>query len=444
MFNNLTKNFSNAFAQLLGRDKIRDADFDTSMRDIRIALLEADVALPVVKELVDKIRARAIGEKIIDGVKAGEQIVKIFSDEITAILGGENKPVAKSGIIMMAGLNGTGKTTSAAKLAALLKKDGAKVLLASADTYRPQAREQLAILAEKAGIDSLPIIENETPEAIAKRALKAASNYDVMIFDTAGRLHIDDEMMTEIKSLKKILAPTEILLTIDAFAGQDALTLATQFNEALSLTGAIITRMDGDARGGVALSLFGATNIPVKFVGTGEKIDDLEAFHPDRTASRILGMGDIVSLVETAQEKIDDAEAERIAEQMFEGAFTFDTMLDHIRQIKKLGSASGIIKFLPGIGGLADRLQQAGMNDDSVKKQEAMILSMTKSERRNPDIILMGRKKRIAAGAGVSVNDVEKLIKQFEKSKKMMSGLKSMGGVKGIMEMMKNMQGGQP
>ncbi|MDR1008778.1 MAG: signal recognition particle protein [Rickettsiales bacterium] len=439
MFDSLTKKLSSTFARLAGRDKIREGDITEAMRDVKIALLEADVALPAIRDLVARIEAKALGEKIISGVDASAQLVKIAQDELAAMLGGADAPMAESGVILMAGLNGSGKTTSAAKLALHLKKKGRRVMLASTDIYRPQAREQLGILGARIGVDVLPITSGEEPLAIVRRALLAAKNYDALILDTAGRMGVDEALMRELAAIKKLAAPVETLLAIDAMAGQDGLAVARQFSDGVGLSGAIITRIDGDARGGVALSLASIVGVPIKFLGVGERPEDLESFHPERIAGRILGMGDIVSLVEAAQEKIDEKEAARLAEKMFDGAFTFDDMLAQIRQMKKLGSPSGLLKLLPGIGGMAEKLAAAGMNDEAVRAQEAMILSMTPRERRAPDIILLGRKKRIAAGAGVSLSEVEKLLKNYYKSKAAMEKMKSMGGLSGFMEAMKNM-----
>ncbi|MBR1544862.1 MAG: signal recognition particle protein, partial [Alphaproteobacteria bacterium] len=339
------------------------------------------------------------------------------------------------------GFNGSGKTTTTAKLGKFIsEKYGKKVLMLSTDVYRPQAREQLAVWGERIGVDTLPIVENETPLDIIKRAKKIFSDYDVVLVDTAGRVSIDENMMVEISKIKKEISPSDIFLCVDALVGQDGINIARAFNDVLSLTGIIMTRVDGDARGGVALSMKASIGVPVKFLGSGEKVDDFELFFPDRIASRILGMGDIVSLVEKAQEKIDEAEASRLAERMMSGQFTFEDMLAQFKQMKKLGSIAGIMKFLPGIGGLTEKLQSVGMNDGMMKRQEAIILSMTPKERRNPDIILMGRKKRIARGAGVSVSDVEKLIRHYQKTKSMMEQMNSMGGLKGLMAMAKQLK----
>lgn len=444
MFESLSKKLLKTFDAIRGKDKLSEGDVKDALREIKVALLEADVSLSVVKDLLKRIEEKAVGQKIIEDVSPANQVVKIVNDELVSMLGEKNDGFVfdkKPYVILMAGLNGSGKTTTTAKLGKFIaEKYGKKVLMLSTDIYRPQAREQLSIWGERIGVDTLPIIQNETPFDIIKRAKKVFDDYDVVLVDTAGRVSIDDEMMDEISKIKKEILPSEILLCVDALVGQDGINIARVFNDVLSLTGIVMTRVDGDARGGSALSMKASIGVPVKFLGSGEKIDDLELFFPDRIASRILGMGDIVSLVEKAQEKIDEAEASRLAERMMAGQFTFEDMLAQFKQVKKMGSIAGIMKFLPGIGGLAEKLQSMGMNDGMMKRQEAIILSMTPKERRNPDIILMGRKKRIAKGAGVSVSDVEKLIRQYQKTKSMMDQMNSMGGIKGLMAMAKQMQ----
>ena len=444
MFESLSKKLLKTFDAIRGKDKLSEGDVKDALREIKVALLEADVSLSVVKDLLKQIEEKAVGQKIIEDVSPANQVVKIVNDELVSMLGEKNDGFVfdkKPYVILMAGLNGSGKTTTTAKLGKFItEKYGKKVLMLSTDVYRPQAREQLSIWGERIGVDTLPIIQNETPFDIIKRAKKVFDDYDVVLVDTAGRVSIDDEMMDEISKIKKEILPSEILLCVDALVGQDGINIARAFNDVLSLTGIVMTRVDGDARGGSALSMKASIGVPVKFLGSGEKIDDLELFFPDRIASRILGMGDIVSLVEKAQEKIDEAEASRLAERMMAGQFTFEDMLAQFKQVKKMGSIAGIMKFLPGVGGLAEKLQSMGMNDGMMKRQEAIILSMTPKERRNPDIILMGRKKRIAKGAGVSVSDVEKLIRQYQKTKSMMDQMNSMGGIKGLMAMAKQMQ----
>lgn len=444
MFESLSKKLLATFDSIRGKDKLSEADVKNALREIKIALLEADVSLFVVKDLLKKIEEKAIGQKVISDVSPANQVVKIVNDELVEMLGNKNDGLLfdkKPFIILMAGLNGSGKTTTTAKLGKFITdKYQKKVLMVSTDIYRAQAREQLQIWGQRLGIDTLSIIDGEKVPQIVSRALSIANNYDVVLIDTAGRVSIDDEMMDEIEGIKKQCLPSEILLCVDALVGQDAVNIARTFNDRLHLSGIVATRIDGDARGGAILSMRASIGVPVKFMGVGEKAEDLELFFPDRIASRILGMGDIVSLVEKAQEKIDETEAKNLAERMMAGQFTFEDMLSQFRQMKKLGSIGGIMKFLPGIGGFAEKLQSMGMNDDTMKRQEAIILSMTVRERRNPDILLMGRKKRIAKGAGVSVSDVEKLIRQYQKTKQMMEQMNKMGGLKGLMAMAKQMQ----
>ena len=444
MFESLSKKLLATFDSIRGKNKLSEADVKNALREIKIALLEADVSLFVVKDLLKKIEEKAIGQKVISDVSPANQVVKIVNDELVEMLGNKNDGLLfgkKPFIILMAGLNGSGKTTTTAKLGKFITdKYQKKVLMVSTDIYRAQAREQLQTWGQRLGIDTLSIIDGEKVPQIVSRALSIANNYDVVLIDTAGRVSIDDEMMDEIEGIKKQCLPSEILLCVDALVGQDAVNIARTFNDRLHLSGIVATRIDGDARGGAILSMRASIGVPVKFMGVGEKAEDLELFFPDRIASRILGMGDIVSLVEKAQEKIDETEAKNLAERMMAGQFTFEDMLSQFRQMKKLGSIGGIMKFLPGIGGFAEKLQSMGMNDDAMKRQEAIILSMTVRERRNPDILLMGRKKRIAKGAGVSVSDVEKLIRQYQKTKQMMEQMNKMGGLKGLMAMAKQMQ----
>jgi signal recognition particle subunit SRP54 len=444
MFDNLTKRLGGVFDSLFGRAKITEADIEKAFREIRIALLEADVPLQIAKDLVERIKEKALGEEVIKSVSPTEQIIKITNDEIVNLLSDEkNNEIdftqAKPFVILMAGLQGTGKTTSAAKIAKVLQeKHNKKVLLASLDIYRPAAQEQLKILGDQINAASLPIIEGQNVSEITKRALKEGKDYDVIILDTAGRLNIDEKMMDEIKEVAKIASPNEILLTADAMLGQQSIEIAKSFKEAVNITGIVLTRMDGDARGGALLAMKYITGAPVKFVGTGEKIEDFEKFYPDRAASRILGMGDVVTLVEKAQDKIDEEDAKQMAEKMFAGHFNFNDMLKQIRMMKKMGSLKGILKLIPGISKMQDQIAKAGVNDDMIKKQEAIILSMTKKERQAPDIILASRKKRIAKGAGVKLKDVENVLKNYNKMKNTMKKVNQMGGMEAIAEKLKN------
>lgn len=442
MFENLTDKLGSVFAKITSRGVLNEKDIDEAMREIRIALLEADVALPVVKEFIAKVKEQALGEKVIRSIQPGQMVVKIVHDELVKVLGSDesalNFNVVPPAVILMAGLQGSGKTTTSAKLAKMLGKKR-KVLLASLDVYRPAAQEQLAQLAEQIGGSSLPIVEGQKPCDITKRALDVAKKggYDVLILDSAGRLHIDDELMNELVEVKKIANPAEILLVADAMMGQDACNVAKEFNEKLGVTGIVLTRIDGSSRAGAALSMRMVAQVPVKFLGTGEKIDEFEEFHPDRIAGRILGQGDVVSLVENAIEKIDREEADKMAQQMMKGKFDLDDLLSQLRQIQKLGSLGGIMSMIPGLSKFKNQIESAGIGDNLIKKQEAIILSMTKLERKSPDVIKASRKKRIAAGAGVEVHEVNKLLKQYEQMADMMKKF-GKGGLGSMMSMMKN------
>ena len=441
MFENLTDKLGSVFAKITSRGVLNEKDIDEAMREIRIALLEADVALPVVKDFIAKVKEQALGEKVIRSIQPGQMVVKIVHDELVKVLGSDesalNFNVVPPAVILMAGLQGSGKTTTSAKLAKMLGKKR-KVLLASLDVYRPAAQEQLAQLAEQIGGSSLPIVERQKPCDITKRALDVAKKggYDVLILDSAGRLHIDDELMNELVEVKKIANPAEILLVADAMMGQDACNVAKEFNEKLGVTGIVLTRIDGSSRAGAALSMRMVAQVPVKFLGTGEKIDEFEEFHPDRIAGRILGQGDVVSLVENAIEKIDREEADKVAQQMMKGKFDLDDLLSQLRQIQKLGSLGGIMSMIPGLSKFKNQIESAGIGDNLIKKQEAIILSMTKLERKSPDMIKASRKKRIAAGAGVEVHEVNKLLKQYEQMAGMMKKF-GKGGLGSMMSMMK-------
>ena len=442
MFENLTDKLGSVFAKITSRGVLNEKDIDEAMREIRIALLEADVALPVVKEFIAKVKEQALGEKVIRSIQPGQMVVKIVHDELVKVLGSDesalNFNVVPPAVILMAGLQGSGKTTTSAKLAKMLGKKR-KVLLASLDVYRPAAQEQLAQLAEQIGGSSLPIVEGQKPCDITKRALDVAKKggYDVLILDSAGRLHIDNELMNELVEVKKIANPAEILLVADAMMGQDACNVVKEFNEKLGVTGIVLTRIDGSSRAGAALSMRMVAQVPVKFLGTGEKIDEFEEFHPDRIAGRILGQGDVVSLVENAIEKIDREEADKMAQQMMKGKFDLDDLLSQLRQIQKLGSLGGIMSMIPGLSKFKNQIESAGIGDNLIKKQEAIILSMTKLERKSPDVIKASRKKRIAAGAGVEVHEVNKLLKQYEQMADMMKKF-GKGGLGSMMSMMKN------
>ena len=448
MFESLTDKLSGVFARITSRGVLNDKDIDEAMREIRVALLEADVALPVVKDFVARVKEEARGEKLVRSIQPGQLVVKIVHDELVKLLGAEdgglNLNVVPPAVILMAGLQGAGKTTSSAKLAKMLGKNR-KVLLASLDVYRPAAQEQLEQLARQIGGHSLPIVNGEKPLAITRRALDVAKKggFDVLILDSAGRLHIDDALMEELQAVKKLASPAETLLVADAMMGQDACNVAREFNEKLGVTGIVLTRIDGSYRAGAALSMRMIAGVPVKYLGTGEKTDEMEEFHADRIAGRILGQGDVVSLVERAIEKVDREEADKMAARMMKGKFDLEDLLSQLRQIQKLGSLGGIMGMIPGLSKFKNQIADAGIGDALIKKQEAIILSMTKAERKNPDIIKASRKKRIAAGSGVEVHDVNKLLKQYEQMASMMKKMGRGGGFGGLASMMKNVPFGK-
>lgn len=433
MFDNLTNKISAVFDKLTARGKLTALDIDTALREVRIALLEADVALPVVKDIINKVKEEALGEAVIKSVKPSEQIIKIVNDTLIAALGSSVQELDFKhipSIFLMLGLQGSGKTTTSAKIANLLKlKHNKKILLASLDVYRPAAQEQLQTLASQIGVDSLPIVQGQKPLDITKRALKETTlgGYDILILDTAGRLHIDNELIEEVIEVHKLAKPNESLLVLDSMIGQDAALVAKEFNDKIPLTGVVLTRIDGDQRGGAALSMKGVTGVPIKLMGMGEKISDIEPFYPERIASRILGMGDIVSLVEQSISKIQKEDAEKLANNFISGKFTLNDFLAQMQQIKKMGSIKSILSLMPGINKMQSQLEKAGLNEDIMKKQEAIILSMTKKERTFPEIIKASRKNRIAAGSGTCVNDVNKLLKQFEKMQSAMKKMKKFG-----------------
>ena len=444
MFRSLADKLASVFDRLKGRGVLTESIVDDSMREIKIALLEADVALPVVKSFITSVKEKAVGQEVIKSVSPANMVVKIVNDALVELLGEENTELKRAStnpsIYLMVGLQGSGKTTSSGKLAARLKKDGQKVLLASLDVYRPAAQEQLTGLANQIGVDCLEIIKDQKPIEITKRALNEAKSgaYDVLILDTAGRLHIDEEMMAEVKAIEEIANPTEKLLVVDSLTGQDAVNVADAFHKALNITGIILTRVDGDARGGAALSMKQMTGQPIKFLGVGEKTDALEVFDAKRIAGRILGMGDVVGLVETAMEKVNQEEAMDMAQKMFSGKFNMEDMLAQLRQIQSLGDIKGIMMMIPGMAKFRDKIENANIDNKIFKHQEAIILSMTPAERKNPDIIKASRKIRIAKGAGVTVNDVNRLLKQYEQMALTSKKFKKLGPL-GAMRMMKQM-----
>ncbi|BCP55358.1 signal recognition particle protein [Kaistia sp. 32K] len=435
MFNNLSERLSGIFDKLTRRGALTEADVNEAMREVRRALIEADVALDVVRSFTDKVRSRAVGADVIRSVTPGQMVVKIVHDQLVEMLGAEAEPIdlnaAAPVAIMMVGLQGSGKTTSTAKIARrLTQQQKRKVLMASLDVRRPAAQEQLRVLGEQNGIDTLPIVAGQSPTEIATRTLQAArlGGYDVVILDTAGRTHIDEPLMVEMADIKAIAKPHEILLVADSLTGQDAVNLARSFDERVGITGIVLTRADGDGRGGAALSMRAVTGKPIKLIGTGEKAEDLEDFHPGRIANRILGMGDIVSLVEKAAQNIDLEEAAKAAEKMRKGIFDLDDLANQLRQMEKIGGMSGMLGMLPGVGKIKKQIEGANLDDGMIKRQVAIISSMTKAERRNPDILKASRKKRIAAGSGVRVEDVNRLLKMHRQMADMM---KAMGKQKG-------------
>ncbi len=425
---------------------LNEKDIDEAMREIRIALLEADVSLSVAKSFIAKVKEQALGEKVVKSVTPGQMVIKIVHDELVKLLGDESCELNFKAVppvcILMVGLQGSGKTTTSAKIAKRLQaKQHKKVLLASLDIYRPAAQEQLAQLGAQVNVDVLPIIKSEKPAEITRRALSEGKKggYDVVILDTAGRLQIDQNLMNEVVEVKQIANPTEVLLVADAMIGQEACNVAEEFNRQVGITGIVLTRIDGSARAGAALSMKMVANVPIKFLGTGEKLDEIEEFHPERLAGRILGQGDVVSLVEKAMETVDKVEAEKMANKMLKGKFDLEDMLSQLKQVQKLGSIGSIIGMIPGLSKFKNQIEEAGVGDNLIKKQEAIILSMTKRERCNPDIIKASRKKRIAAGAGVEVHEVNKLLKQYEQMSTLMKKMGKLGGLSAMSSLMKNM-----
>jgi signal recognition particle subunit SRP54 len=438
MFDGLQQRLGGVFDRLKGRGALSEADVDVALGEVRTALLDADVSLPVVKKFVADVRERAIGEDVIRSITPGQQVVKIVYDRLVEMLGAESETLALGAPpapILMVGLQGSGKTTTSAKLALLLaNRDKKRVLMASLDVNRPAAMEQLKVLGEQAKVPTLPIILNQRPIDIAKRALAASrvGGYDVLILDTAGRQHIDEALMTEVAQVRDAVQPHETLLVADSLTGQDAVNIAKSFNDRVHLSGIILTRTEGDQRGGAALSMRSVTGAPIKFLGTGEKLDALEAFHPARVASRILDMGDVVSLVEKTIETVDREKAEKLAKKMKKGELDFNDLADQLSQMRKMGGMQGLLAMLPGIGKVKDQLAAAGLDDRVIKRQEAIISSMTKEERVEPDIINGSRRKRIAAGAGVEVSEVNKILKMQRQMSDVMKRM-GKGGRGGLM-----------
>ena len=422
-FESLSQKLTSAFKKLRGKGKLSEEDIKLAMREVRIALLEADVNMLVAKDFIKTVSARATGAEVMESLTPAQQVIKIVNEELTALMGSANSRVkfANKGptIIMMCGLQGAGKTTHTAKLAKMYLKQGHRPLVAALDIYRPAAIEQLEIVAKQANVPVFQMGKTD-PVVVAKNAYNHAKDYgnDILILDTAGRLHIDQQLMEELTNIKATVPVSETLLVIDAMAGQDSVNVAKQFNETIGLDGVIITKMDGDTRGGAALSVKAVTGKPIKFVGTGEKLDDLEAFHPDRMASRILGMGDVLTLIEKAQDQVDQKAAEETAKKMMQNKFDMNDMLEQFRQVKKMGGISSMLSMMPGGASIsADDEEKA---EKELKRIEAIIQSMTKKEREKPSIIDAKRKRRIARGSGTSVQEVNKLLRQFEQMQKMM------------------------
>ena len=439
MFDSLQERLGEVLDKLTRRGSLSEADVTAALREVRIALLEADVALPVVKDFIEAVKERAVGEQVLRSVAPGQMVIRIVHDHLVEMLGAEAVPldfnVPPPAVILLVGLQGSGKTTSCAKIGLRLsERSKKKVLMASLDVRRPAAQKQLAVLGEQAGIATLSVVAIEQPLAIARRAVETArlEGYDVVLLDTAGRLHIDDEMMAEAAAVRDAVDPVEVLLVADALTGQDAVTLAKAFDERVRLTGIVLTRVDGDARGGAALSMRAVTGCPIKLIGVGEGLDALEAFHPDRIASRILGMGDVVSLVEKAAETIEKDEAEALAAKIQKGRFDLDDMARQLRQLRKMGGFEGVIGLLPGGAKIKRQLARTDVDDRMIGRQEAIISSMTGAERRNSKIIHASRKRRIAAGSGTTVQDVNRLLKQHYEMSRMMKRMSKMGK-KGLM-----------
>ena len=442
MFESLGEKLSSAFKKLKGKGVITETTLNDAMREIRIALLEADVALEVSKSFIQLVKEKALGKEVLKSVDPAQMVVKIVNDELIEILGSENyelnlksKPPA---ILLLAGLQGSGKTTSAAKLAKrITKTSNKKVLMASLDVYRPAAQEQLEVLGNQNQIQTLEIIKNQKPLEIAERAVNYAKSefFDVLILDSAGRNQVDDKMMKEIVTISKKIKTTERLLVVDSMAGQDAVNTAKHFNTALDLTGIVLTRVDGDSRGGAALSMKSVAKCPIKFIGVGEKVEDLEEFHPDRIANRILGMGDVVTLVEKAHEEINEKEAEDLQKRFLKGKFTLNDYSKQLSQISKMGGISGLLKYLPGLNEIKNKIEESNEHNEIINIQNSIISSMTKKERIYPELIKASRKKRISLGSGRSIQEINKLLKQFKKMSQM---VKKVGKNKQLESMLKS------
>ncbi|GGN47347.1 signal recognition particle protein [Novosphingobium indicum] len=443
MFDSLSDRLGGVFDKLRGRGALKEQDVRDAMREVRIALLEADVALPVVRRFVDQVTEKAIGQSVLRSVTPGQQVVKIVNDALVEMLGGDTTPeldlnAAPPVVIMMVGLQGSGKTTSTAKISKFLKdKQGKKVLMASLDVNRPAAQEQLKVLGEQVGVATLPIIAGQQPTEIATRALQSAKlqAVDVLLLDTAGRLHVDQQLMDEMKAVSAISSPRETLLVVDSLTGQDAVNVAQSFSGEVDLTGVVLTRMDGDARGGAALSMRAVTGKPIKFAGTGEKPEAIEIFHPSRVANRILGMGDVVSLVEKAAESVKVEEAEALAKRMEQGKFDMNDLRMQLKQMQNMGGLGMLANMMPGMKKAKAAMAASNMDDKVLVRMDAIIGSMTPKERTNPALLNAKRKIRVAKGSGTQVQDINKLIKMHQEMSKAMKQIKKMGGLKGLAAM---------
>ena len=455
MFENLSQRLSGVFEKLTKQGALSEDNVKTALREVRVALLEADVSLNVVRDFVKAVQDKATGQEVTKSVTPGQQVIKIVHDELVHVLAGDNSEPGQLKVdnppapILMVGLQGSGKTTTSAKLAKRLKeKNGKRVLMASLDVNRPAAMEQLAILGMQVGVDTLPIVNGQKPIEIAKRAKQQATlgGYDVYILDTAGRLHIDELLMNEVQTVRDVSTPRETILVVDGLTGQDAVNVAEEFNGKIGISGVVLTRMDGDGRGGAALSMRAVTGKPIKFVGLGEKMEALEEFHPDRVAGRILGMGDIVSLVEKAQDTIETEQQERMLKRFQKGQFSMNDLRTQLEQMMKMGGMEGVMGMMPGMGKMAKKVEEAGFDDKMIKRQVALIQSMTKRERAVPQILQASRKKRIAAGAGQEVSELNKLIKMHRQMADMMKKMGKMGKGGMLKQAMRGMfgKGGQP
>lgn len=441
-FESISDKLQDVFKKLRGKGKISEADLKAAMREVKLALLEADVNFKVVKDFVSKVSEKAMGEAVLESLTPGQQVIKIVNEELTALMGSEVSKIQYASkpptVIMMAGLQGAGKTTTCAKIGKVIKKDGKRPLLVACDVYRPAARQQLKVVGGQVEIPVFSIDDCNDAVEIAEKAVEHArlNGNDVVIIDTAGRLHIDDELMTELENIKEKVNPAEILLVIDAMTGQDAVNVASSFDERLSITGTVLTKMDGDTRGGAALSVKAVTGKPIKFAGMGEKLTDLDYFYPDRMASRILGMGDVLTLIDKAQQAFDEKKALELEKKIREQTFTFDDYLDQLQQMKNMGSLTDLLGMIPGVNQKA--LSGVNVDERKLLQIEAIITSMTKKERENPDIINSSRKKRIADGSGMKVQDVNLLLKQFDQMRKMM---KQLSNPKAMKRQMRGMGG---